>query len=87
MGWLSLRALASSLPVVMFSLALRVIFPVPSGEREFMVPAVVSIVLLLLRRVMFPAIPWVASPWGTGIRVKLLLTGLSCLTKPDARSI
>ena len=53
----SLRALASNFPVVILPLALIIISPVPSGEREFIVPPVVSILLLLLRRVMSPAIP------------------------------
>ena len=86
-GWLGLRALASSLPVVMFSLAVMVMSPVPSGERELMVLALVSMVLLLLLRVMFPATPWVASPWGMGMRVKFWLTVTLSLTNPDARSI
>ena len=86
-GFESLRALASNLPVVIFPLALRLMFPVPSGEREFIVPVVVSIVLLSLRRVMSPATPWVASPSGLGMRVKFSLTVTLSLMKPDARSI
>ena len=83
----SLRALASNFPVVIFPLALRVIFPVPSGEREFIVPPVVSIVLFLLRMVMSPASPLVAFPVLLGMRVKFSLTGFRSLSKPDARSI
>ena len=48
-GLSGLRALASNFPVLIFPLALIIISPVPSGEREFIVPPVVSIVLFLLR--------------------------------------
>ena len=61
--------------------------PEPSGERELIVPAAVSIVPLLLVMLIFPAFPWVASPSGLGIRVKFWLTVTWSLTKPDARSI
>ena len=86
-GFSRLRALASSRPVVMFPVAWMMISPDPSGERELIVSALVSIVPLLLLIVIFPATPWVASPSGMGIRVKLLLTGISSLTNPDARLI
>ena len=88
-GLVVLRALASSLPVVMLPMASIVILPEPSGERELIVLAVVSIVPLLLFILMSPAKPWVASPSGLGMRVKLLLSLNSSfsLTKPDARSI
>ena len=86
-GFNSLRALACNSPVVIFPLASRVIFPVPSGEREFIVPPVVSIVLLLLRRVMSPASPLVAGSPGLGMRITFWFTFSSYLTKPDARSI
>ena len=45
-GLVVLRALASSLPVVMLPMASIVILPEPSGERELIVLAVVSIVPL-----------------------------------------
>ena len=83
----SLRALASNLPVLIFPLALIIISPVPSGEREFIVPSVVSIVLFLLRSLMSPAFPLVAGSPGLGMRTRFWLTFVSCLTKPDAKSI
>ena len=86
-GLSGLRALASNFPVLIFPWALRVIFPVPSGEREFILPPVVSIVLFLLRMVMSPASPLVAFPVLLGIRVKFSLTGFRSLSKPDAKSI
>ena len=86
-GFSELRALACNAPVVIFPWALRVISPVPSGEREFIVPPVVSIVLFLLRMVMSPASPLVASPFLLGIRVTFSLTVFCSLSKPDARSI
>ena len=52
-----LRALASNLPVVMLPRASMVMLPEPSGERELIVPAVVSIVPLLLVMLIFPAVP------------------------------
>ncbi len=86
-GVSGLRALAVRLPVVMSPRALIVIFPEPSGERELMMPALVSIVPLLLVMLMLPATPDVACPWGRGIRVKLSFISNRSLTKPEARSI
>ena len=86
-GFNSLRALASNFPVLIFPLALIIISPVPSGEREFIVPPVVSIVLFLLRSLMSPAFPLVAGSPGLGMRTRFWLTFVSCLTKPDAKSI